>query len=280
MGTWRAPGDSPLLQLLLCVLPEGEREKMVKSFASFHAPHEKNSCTCVWGYKWTQEIVSRSLYRLSYLWNFSEASSDFVLSISSSLTTDSERRVRSCSIIDNLHNGHNTVILEEGMPYSVQEVLRFPPADLKLQHSSTIVEIKEPINHWVIYLSASSLASCCRRCCISTSLSCLVMCVWNSWERYTTNHHTSNHHTSNHHTMMYTPLQNYSPMVCIKQNIIISKFSWVTFFRSLESKAWRFWFVLLSPASYIQQGKLHTYIHTQLQMKIKTFCLYIYLLSQ
>jgi len=53
----------------------------------------------------------------TYLWNFSEASSDFVLWISSSLITDSERRVRSCSIIDNLHNSH-TVILEEGMPYS------------------------------------------------------------------------------------------------------------------------------------------------------------------
>lgn len=35
MGTWRAPGDSPLLQLLFSVLPEGEREKLVKSFASF-----------------------------------------------------------------------------------------------------------------------------------------------------------------------------------------------------------------------------------------------------
>ena len=41
MGTWRAPGDSPLLQLLFSVLPEGEREKLVKSFASFRAPHEK-----------------------------------------------------------------------------------------------------------------------------------------------------------------------------------------------------------------------------------------------
>ena len=43
MGTWRAPGDSPLLQLLFSVLPEGEREKLVKSLASFRTPHEKKS---------------------------------------------------------------------------------------------------------------------------------------------------------------------------------------------------------------------------------------------
>ena len=41
METWRAPGDSPLLQLLFSVLPEGEREKSIKSFDSFCAPHEK-----------------------------------------------------------------------------------------------------------------------------------------------------------------------------------------------------------------------------------------------
>ena len=47
MGTWRAPGDSPLLQLLFSVLPEGEREKLVKSFASFRAPYEKKFCACM-----------------------------------------------------------------------------------------------------------------------------------------------------------------------------------------------------------------------------------------